>query len=80
MDPLTGAIVALVLWVVVGMGIAPPIVYAIFSFIGVSSDREGGFAAGIIIGWILASAVETFSLIEAIIALIHLIQVASGGH
>jgi hypothetical protein len=59
------------------MLIAPGFIYAVFGIVGAASDRITTFAGGVIIGWVLAVAIFVFSLIQAIIALIHLIEVAS---
>lgn len=79
MDPLTGAIVAAVLWFVIGMGIAPVGVYLIVAgLVGIpfsKKDNGGRFIGAIILGDLAYTAVFIYSLIQVILQVVHAFQV-----
>lgn len=75
MDPITGAVVGMVVWFFAGaIGCA---VFAIGGAIagGFFAEREDdGVIAGYLIGWIIGVCWFVFALVMAIIQLVHLVQ------
>jgi hypothetical protein len=78
MDPITGAVVALVFWFIIG-SIGWAAIYLGSASIGVFIGDETGGLIGAIIGWILGAAWWVFAIIQTILQVIHLVQLLGVG-
>lgn len=77
MDPLIGAIVAAVIFLVT-IGLAYYVIPLVGGLIGgIVADGEG-IAVGAVLGYILASAYAIFALIFFVINVVRIIQLATG--
>lgn len=76
LDPITGAVVAIVLWF-----LAISIGWVVAYFLGVILDVAGGGGGvvGAIIGWLIGAGWAIFAVIQAILQIVHLIQLIIGG-
>ena len=73
MDPVTGAIVAIILWLLF-IGIGEALIVLVLGVIGTAVLGEAGGMAGIVLGWLLGVAWAAFALIQAILQFVHLLQ------
>ncbi len=76
------AITWLVLWAVIAFVVAPLagwIVSIIGAAIALDNNSEGGALTAVIVGWLLGGVFFIFSLIQAIIQLVSVIQLATAG-
>lgn len=78
MDPITGAVVAIVLWFIfawVGWGV----IYVSIIGIGAAINDGDGAFGGAILGWILGAIWWVFAIIQAILQVVHLVQLLGVG-
>lgn len=81
MDPITGAIVAGVIWFIAAWAGAVTIfwiVAIIGTYFGEESDSAAPVVAGGLIGWILAVIWFVIAIIQVIVQIVHLVQLANG--
>lgn len=78
MDPITGAVVALVIWLVL-IGVGSIIFFWGSTLIGLAIGEEDGATIGAFIGWVLGIGWSVFALIQVILQAVNLIQLIIGG-
>lgn len=79
MDPITGAIVAAVLWIVAGAAGSMVLIVGSTVAGGTIAKREDdGMFVGAFIGWALAVAWDIFAAIMAIIQIVRIVQLLTG--
>lgn len=78
MDPITGAVVAIVVWFVL-ISVGWVIAYLGGVIAGAATDSETGVFVGAVIGWLIGAGWAIFALIQAILQIVHLIQLIMGG-
>jgi hypothetical protein len=77
MDPITGAVVAIVIWVVL-ISVGWVAFYFVGILIGAAGGSEGSTIVGGIIGYVLGAGWAIFALIQAILQIVHLVQLLGG--
>lgn len=75
MDPLTGAIVATIIWAVLAFGLFAPIVW-VFVLGGAAIGNEAGAFVGMILGWLLALGWFVFAIIKALTFIVQAVGLA----
>ena len=76
------AVTWLVLWAVIAFVVAPIagwIVTFLGAYVALNNNSEGGAVIAMIVGWLLGGVFFVFSLIQAIIQLVSVIQLATAG-
>lgn len=80
MDPITGAVVAAVLWFVLRTIIAVAIVFAGFGVgfgVAMLTGKDALAVPFIILGWLAAIAWEIFALIQGWLAIVEIFQLVT---
>lgn len=80
MDPITGAIVAAVLWFLLRDLLAVAggaIVFGIFAGLAILTDQEWLTVVGIVLGWIAAIVIGIWSVIQGVIAIVEIVQLVT---
>lgn len=77
MDPITGAVIASVIWFVL-ISVGWVLAYFGGALIGLAVGEEGGGVVGAIAGWLLGAGWAIFALIQTILQVVHLIQLIIG--
>lgn len=77
MDPITGAVVAIVVWFVLAGSAG--VLILLFAGLGEFIGGETGGFFGAIVGWVAAAGWAIFAVIQAILQIVHLIQLIIGG-
>lgn len=77
MDPITGAVIAIVLWLV-SIGVGYFVAFLAATLVGLAVGDENGGFIGAAIGWIIGAGWAIFALIQAILQIVHLIQLITG--
>lgn len=78
MDPITGAVVAIVIWLIL-IGLGAFIIFWLSAIIGSVIGGDSGGTVGAIIGWVISLGWSAFALIQVILQIVHLIQLIVGG-
>lgn len=79
MDPLVGAIVAAVLFWVLKEIIAVAIFFFVVLIFGlVSNFNDVAMVIGAVVGWVLAAGWGIFAVIQTIVQIVSIIQMAAG--
>ena len=76
------AVTWLVLWAVIAFAVAPTagwVVGFLGAVVALNNNSEGGAVIAVAVGWLLGGAFFVFSLIQAIIQLISVVQLATAG-
>lgn len=78
MDPITGAVVAIVIWFIL-IGVGWFVGFWGGAAIGFSIGGDEGGTIGVFVGWLLGAGWAVFALIQAILQIVHLIQLLGIG-
>lgn len=78
MDPITGAVVALVFWLVIAW-VGWVVLYMGSVFIGAGIADEEGAVGGAIVGWLLGAGWWIFAIIHFVLQIVNLVQLLGAG-
>jgi len=73
MDPVTGAIVAIIIWLAL-IGVGEAAIVIVLGIIATVVGGETGGIVGIVIGYLVGAAWAVFAFVQAVLQFVHLLQ------